>query len=227
MNQQEQARIQVLNSVLEYQLPIAQAAEIMGVSGTPHQASPRRLPQGRSRRAGPREPRPKAPQRRPRDGRRCRGEAGQQRLRRRQPQPLHRAAAGAGGHRPEPPHGAPDSGQGRHRQSTQPPLPAAPVPAPAHAPGGDAGADRRQSTPLAGGPGAQADAAHRGGRRHRHRGPSRLPHHRGHPWLPGAPGRTGPPVGNSPGPLQRPPRRFQVQTPVRNRCLWKPPSLPG
>ena len=32
MNQQEQARIQVLNSVLEYQLPIAQAAEITGVS---------------------------------------------------------------------------------------------------------------------------------------------------------------------------------------------------
>ncbi len=32
MNQQEQARIQVLNSVLEYQFPIAQAAEVMGVS---------------------------------------------------------------------------------------------------------------------------------------------------------------------------------------------------
>ena len=32
MNQQEQTRIQVLNSVLEYQLPIAQAAEIMGLS---------------------------------------------------------------------------------------------------------------------------------------------------------------------------------------------------
>ena len=32
MNQQEQARIQVLNSVLEYHLPIAQAAEIMGGS---------------------------------------------------------------------------------------------------------------------------------------------------------------------------------------------------
>ena len=32
MNQQEQARIQVLNSVLEYHLPIAQAAEIMGIS---------------------------------------------------------------------------------------------------------------------------------------------------------------------------------------------------
>ena len=32
MNQQEQARIKVLNIVLEYHLPIAQAAEIMGVS---------------------------------------------------------------------------------------------------------------------------------------------------------------------------------------------------
>ena len=32
LNQQEQARIQVLNCVLEYQLPIAKAAEIMGVS---------------------------------------------------------------------------------------------------------------------------------------------------------------------------------------------------
>ena len=32
MKQQEQARIQVLNTVLDYQLPIAQAAEIMGVS---------------------------------------------------------------------------------------------------------------------------------------------------------------------------------------------------
>lgn len=32
LNQQEQARIQVLNCVLEHQLPVAQAAEIMGVS---------------------------------------------------------------------------------------------------------------------------------------------------------------------------------------------------
>ena len=31
MNQQEQARIKMLSSVLEYHLPIAQAAEIMGV----------------------------------------------------------------------------------------------------------------------------------------------------------------------------------------------------
>ena len=32
MKQREQARIQVLNSVLEHHLPIAQAAEIMGIS---------------------------------------------------------------------------------------------------------------------------------------------------------------------------------------------------
>ena len=40
MNQQEQARIQVL-TVLEYQLPIAQAAEIMGVASATPSASSR------------------------------------------------------------------------------------------------------------------------------------------------------------------------------------------
>ena len=32
LNQREQARLQVLNSVLEYQLPTAQAAEVLGIS---------------------------------------------------------------------------------------------------------------------------------------------------------------------------------------------------
>ena len=32
LNPKEQARLQVLNSVLEYQAPIAQAAELLGVS---------------------------------------------------------------------------------------------------------------------------------------------------------------------------------------------------
>ena len=41
--------------------------------------------------------------------------------------------------------------------------------------------------PLGGGPGTEADAAHRRGGRHRQRGPGRHPHHRGHPRLPGAP----------------------------------------
>ena len=34
-------------------------------------------------------------------------------------------------------------------------------------------------------------------------------------------------VGNPPGPLQRPPRCFQVQRPSEARCLLKPPSSPG
>ena len=49
-----------------------------------------------------------------------------------------------------------------------------------------------------------------------------IPHQRGHPWLPGAPGRAGPAVGNPPGPLQRPPRCPSSTTPVRSRCLLKP-----
>ena len=32
LNQREQARLQVLNSVLEYQLPTTQAAEVLGIS---------------------------------------------------------------------------------------------------------------------------------------------------------------------------------------------------
>ena len=62
MNQQEQARIQVLNSVLEYQLPIAQAAEIMGVS---ERHTKRLLAAYRKvgpAAFGPREPGPPAPQ---------------------------------------------------------------------------------------------------------------------------------------------------------------------
>ncbi len=56
---------------------------------------------------------------------------------------------------------------------------------------GIAGADRRQQPSLAGGPGTEVDAAHRRGRRHRHRGPSGIPHRRGHPRLPDAPGGEG------------------------------------
>ena len=65
MNQKEQARIQVLNSVLEYQLPIAQAAEIMGVS---ERHTKRLFAAYRKHGAAalaPWKPGPKAPQRRP------------------------------------------------------------------------------------------------------------------------------------------------------------------
>ena len=67
MNQQEQARIQVLNSVLEYQLPIAQAAEIMGVSerhtkrllAAYRKDGPAALAHGNRGRVGPTMPSPK------------------------------------------------------------------------------------------------------------------------------------------------------------------------
>ena len=115
LNQQEQARIQVLNGVLEYQLPIAQAAEIMGVSerhtkrllAAYRKHGPAALAHGnRGRRPS---------QRCPRDGRcGCRGDAGQQRLRRGKPQltltELLREREGIDLSRP---YGAPDSGQGR------------------------------------------------------------------------------------------------------------------
>ena len=147
MKQREQAKIKVLNTVLEYHLPIAQAAEIMGVS---ERHAKRLLAAYRMHGAAalaPREPGTKAPQcRARRRSSRC-GEAGQQSLFRRQPQPLHRVAQGAGGHRPEPAHGAPHPGQGWHRQSEEPPLPATPVPAQAHAPGGDAHSGGRQPHP--------------------------------------------------------------------------------
>ena len=87
MNQQEQARIQVLNGVLEYQLPIAQAAEDHGSERTPHQASPRGSPQGTVPAAlAHGNSRRRHSQCRPCGRRRCRGEAGQQRLRRGKPQ---------------------------------------------------------------------------------------------------------------------------------------------
>ena len=124
-----------------------------GSQRTPHQAPPGCLSQARCRGTGPRQPGTASSQRHPRGCGICRGEAGQQRLRRCQSQPPHRATAGTGGHRPEPPHSASHPGQGRHRQSPQPPLPATPFPSSANAPGGHAVTDRRQSAPLAGGPG--------------------------------------------------------------------------
>ena len=65
LNQQEQARIQVLNGVLEYRLPIAQAAEIMGVSERHTKRLLAAYRKGGPRCTGPWEPGPKTSQRRP------------------------------------------------------------------------------------------------------------------------------------------------------------------
>ena len=212
MNQQEQARIQVLNSVLEYQLPIAQAAEIMGVSERhtkrllaayrkhgaaalahgnrgrrPHNAVPETAAAAVVKLAS-------------------NGYAGANHshftelLREREGIDLSRPTvrrilvrAGIGSPRSR------RSQQHRFRRRRMPQE------------GMLVQIDGSQHS--AGGPGTEADAAHRRGRRHRHRGPGRLPHYRGHSRLTGAHGGPGPPVGHSPGPLQRPPRRIQVQRP--------------
>ena len=149
LNQQEQTRIQVLNSVLEYGLPIAQASEIMGLS----QRHTKRL-LAAYRRDGPAalahgKPGTEAPQRRPRGRRGRSGGVGRRTLRRRQRYSPYRTAQRARGHRPEPSHGAPHPDQGRHGQPAQSSLSAAPVPEAAHAPEGHAGTGRWQSPPLA------------------------------------------------------------------------------
>ena len=62
LNQREQASLQVLNSVMEYQLPRAQAAELLGISERQLRPVLGGLPEGWGRRAGPRQPGPQAPQ---------------------------------------------------------------------------------------------------------------------------------------------------------------------
>ena len=64
-------------------------------------------------------------------------------------------AVRAGGHRPQPAHGAPHSHQSGHRQSPQPALTTTPFPPPADAPGWDADPAGRQPSRLVGGPGTQ------------------------------------------------------------------------
>ena len=109
LNQQEQTRIQVLNNVLEYGLPIAQASEIMGLS----QRHAKRL-LAAYRRAGPaalahgnrgRRPHNAVPEAAAAGS----GGVGRQTLRRRQPYSPYRTAQGARGHRSEPSHGASQS----------------------------------------------------------------------------------------------------------------------
>ena len=63
--------------------------------------------------------------------------------------PPHRVAPRPGGHRPEPPHRAPHPDQGGHPQPAPSASAQASGQATAHAPGWDAGADRRPFPPVA------------------------------------------------------------------------------
>ena len=227
MKQRQQSRIQVLNTVLEHHLAIGQAAEIMGVS----ERHTKRL-LAAYRKDGPAALAHGNRGRRPHNAVPEDAAAAVVKL-------ASNGYAGANhshftellrereGDRPEPAHSAPHIGEGRPGQPPQSPVAAAPVPAQAHAPGGHAGADRRQPPSLAGGAGTQVrDIAGRG-RRHRHCGPGGLPYHRGHPGLPCSPGGAGAAVGDPPGPVQRSPRRLQVQRSPGAGALRVHPVRPG
>ena len=138
LNQKEQARLSVLNSVLEFQVPIADAAELLGV--TPRHVR-RMLAAYRDRSAaalshGNRGRRPHnatSP---------CEAAAVVQLATERYEGANHTHLTELLSER-EPAHGAAHSHQGRHRQSSQPARTAAPFSPPADAPGGDAGATGR------------------------------------------------------------------------------------
>ena len=113
LTQIEQARLQVLNSLLAEHVTLDQAATLMGVT-TRHT---RRIlaayrEKGRSRRR-PWPPGPQASQRDVRSSDRRRGPSGSHQLRRNQPHPSQRVAAPARGHRHRPDHPAAHPGQRR------------------------------------------------------------------------------------------------------------------
>ena len=197
LNQQEQTRIQVLNSVLEYQLPIAQAAEIMGLS----QRHTKRL-LAAYRRDGPAALAHGNRDRRPHNAVPEAAVAAVVKL-------ANNTYAGANHthftellrdregidlSRPTVRRILAKAGMGspRSRRSSQHRF-------------------RRRRMPQEGML-VQIDGSHHpwlegAG------GPSGLSHRGGHSGLSGAAGGSGPAVGNPPGPLQRPPRGFQIQCP--------------
>ena len=148
LNQKEQARIQVLNSVLEYQLPIAEAAEVMGVS----QRHAKRLLAAYRKDGGTALAHGNRG-RRPHNAVPAAAAAAVVKLasnhyagaNHSHLTELLREREGIDLSRPTVRHILVKAGLG----SPQPPLPTAPLPAKAYAPRRHAGADRRQPTPVA------------------------------------------------------------------------------
>ena len=142
LNQREPARLQALNTVLEYQLPPAQAAETLGISGRQVRRVLEAHRRGGGRRPRSRQPGPQASQHSSPGHRISRGDPGRRAVCPLQPQPLPRDAGRTGGYSPEP--------------SPQPPWPGRRQAAPASqapgatgtdAPGGDAATHRWQPPP--------------------------------------------------------------------------------
>ena len=201
LNEREQARLKVLNSVLEYQLPTTQAAEVLVISEGQVQ-----IVLAAYRREGA------AALVHGNRGRKPRNSVNEDVATAVALKAIGKyagfnhslpdgGAGGAGGHSPEPPDGKPSPQPPGSAQRQAAPSPQTPGTAGADAPGGHAAADRRQSSPLAGGAGTKVRLAAGGRRCHRHGGGRRLPARGRHPGLLPADGRDHPPLWNSPGTL--------------------------
>ena len=134
LNQRDQAGLHVLNSVLEYQVPIGQTAKRLGVS---ERHARRMLAAYRwdGAAAWPTATAAAVPTTPSRPMRLPPWWSWPPDATRDQSHSPHRVAQGTGRHRAEPAHGAAHSHPRRHRQSPQPALTAAPFPPPADAPG--------------------------------------------------------------------------------------------
>ena len=168
MTQKEQTRLQVLNSVLADQVPVCQAAEVLGVS----ERHMRRIlaayrKEGAAALAhGNRGRRPANTTTEDQDD--LRGAAGPHSLRWNEPYASDRVVDGTGGDRPEPLYGAPHPGQRRRGPPPPPPAAQTPCPAQTHGPRRDAAADRWEPPSVAGGTRTPVRPAVGRGRRLRH-----------------------------------------------------------
>ena len=170
MTQKEQARLQVLNSLLAEHMTLDQAATLMGVT-TRHT---RRI-LAAYREKGEASLAHGHRGRRPANATPDAVVAGVVRLARTryaggQPHPSQRVAQRARRHRHWQDHPAAHPGQRRAEQFTAKASAQAPGTPPAHAPGGHADTDGRQSSPVVGEPGTTVHAADCGGRCHRYGG---------------------------------------------------------
>ena len=150
MNQLEQTRLHVLNNILEHQLPVAQAAEILGVS----ERHAWRLLAAYQREGAAalahgnrgRKPRNAVSD----DEANAVGQLASTIYAGAKHTHLAELLWDRGGHRPEPAHRAAYHDQGGHLQPAPAATAQAPDPATANASGGYAGPDRRQSSPVVG-----------------------------------------------------------------------------
>ena len=116
MTQKEQTRLQVLNSVLADQVPVCQAAEVLGVSERHMRRILAAYRKEGAAALAPRESWPPTGQHHDGDQDDLRGAAGPHSLPWNEPYASDRVVDGTGGDRPEPIYGAPHPGQRRHGQ---------------------------------------------------------------------------------------------------------------